>query len=537
MKLQHYTHLEVTALRNDVYKIEKKKDKCPKSLLVYLVSAGLYRELREVMCDYGLDPDISIPKELEEKAKLGDYKKMIDHMRTNPTKQTPVPKPVNKIWKSVRSNLCLEGEDKGQNIEKQIFRHILAYELNVTTGGGNKERKTSRGSLSILMSFVHANNCDLIYNRSDKVESGDDYESMSDIESIDSEESEHGIDEKLESTVPRLIRGQYRGNPGGSQYQRTTNLKFFEKNAKASLRQFDREPVEDKVTYQFKDVALIVFGKNVRPSLVETRREKLIGGATKRQTNVMKEIELSKWNLHLEMKYDEESTPNSRYSPNKKSSKQDAIDQGTDCLMCLHSLVDTYGDQISEPVKAGITQILVNASKKNGIIANSTLFINKRKAEKIQNAKDNNEDDNNGDGKLSLAYLSSKTYHNPNFARIERKVMTSAKKAEQVKELNVTHYETDEVRNIIVDNWYVCDDVLTDDENNFYARVNNEAYGEIEMTFLDDNDNTEQFKYVTEETLDAMKMIVLGWELMDEEKSDDGSRRVHLRRKVQGTQH
>src|SRR6056300_436203 len=111
MKLQHYTHLEVTALRNDVYKIEKKKDKCPKSLLVYLVSAGLYRELREIMCDYGLDPDISIPKELEEKAKLGDYKKMIDDMRTNPTKQTPVPKPVNKIWKSVRSNLCLEGED------------------------------------------------------------------------------------------------------------------------------------------------------------------------------------------------------------------------------------------------------------------------------------------------------------------------------------------------------------------------------------------------------------------------------------------
>ena len=66
-------------MRQNAKKMIDGDDKCPQGLLLHLVSGGLYRELRDMLHIYGLDPGVDLTSEQRES--VNSFQSMVVYIR------------------------------------------------------------------------------------------------------------------------------------------------------------------------------------------------------------------------------------------------------------------------------------------------------------------------------------------------------------------------------------------------------------------------------------------------------------------------
>lgn len=517
VKVQHFAHLEVSAMRRFAQVFldansdkPTNLDKTPLSSLIYLDTVGLYKEIVTIISLYGFSPKIDTIWTHHSEV-YNQFATIVSGMNTNKNDM--------KLWERVKDSLGFKYDDESL-VVKQKYEGVHGEQRNLTKGS---DRNTLRSQLSLLITCASAKYMESVYNR-DNMPNPDKH-----------------IDEYSPPSITAFI---YKGTGSGSIKRRDKAIHWLNKNHKGMMVGFVHITDRYGEFFKLSDIARIVFGVNFRNSLnkkdvnserkeIDTVRKKAF--PTRRDDSDDVDI----WKLdvvgRVHEKGDNEGDTN-EHTP-KKSKLQRAVDIGADAINVWNQFMTMNSNDLPDGVKHswGQTWNALNAS--DGPIRNSSKGSEKKKASSAKKRSrereglecDSSDDDNGFTG-----------YNNPKAANEMMKQLTASVEKTKCETKEVKQYNALEVREII-DNYFTFGHYYEEEcnDDNVVMRTTPKFFSACGVIFGDgtmptDESMDERTKGFYESLID----ISNSWNLFSSEDAgspmDTEYADLHLKRNTQG---
>lgn len=507
VKVQHFAHLEVSAMRRfaQVFLDENSDkpnnlDKTPLSSLIYLDTVGLYNEIVTIVSLYGFSPKIDTTWNHHSKV-YNQFATIVSGMNTNNNDK--------KLWEKVKDSLVFKYGDE-KLVVKQKYELVHGEVRNLTKGS---DRNILRSQLSLLITCASAKYMESVYNRDNMPNPHD---------TID------------EYTPPSITAFIYKGTGSGSIKRRDKAIHWLDKNHKGMMVGFVHITDRNREFFKFSDIARIVFGVNFRKSLnekdVNCERDGINYVRKKAYpTPRLDSDDMDSWKLdvvgRVAEKEDNEGDTNEHTA--KKSKLQRAIDIGADAMNVWNKFMAMNSDHLSDTVKENWDETWDALTAPNGPIHNSSKGSEKKKASAKKRSRESKgiENDSSDDEDSFIGF------NYPTTANVMMKQFTASVGKTKCEMRTLKQYNASEVQEII-DNYFSYVQYYEEDcdEDNLVMKMTPEFIKACVVIFRDgkmptDESMDERMREFYENLIDVSH----SWELIPTEGTD-----LHFKRTTQG---